>query len=212
MGMATPALPRSAARKTPTIPGARRAADTSMERMRACACGERSMAACRQPGTRKSSTNSPAPVMSRGSSRRRTLPACSAILFSPRLAALLACGSSAASQLEQHEPKPSPSLCPLPRSGGEGYSHPSPSERERVRVRVAVCWRMTRLAFALGGETRAPVEGARDQRTEREGDEDGPDHQQGDGDRPCDEDRVAPRRHGQGLAEGKLHHGREDEA
>src|SRR6266852_9788822 len=48
-------------------------------RIRACACGERSIAACRHPGTRRSSTNSPAPVISRGSSRRLTTPACSAI-------------------------------------------------------------------------------------------------------------------------------------
>src|SRR6266700_1823759 len=40
MGMATPALPRSEARKTPTTPGARRAAETSMERVRAAGHAE----------------------------------------------------------------------------------------------------------------------------------------------------------------------------
>src|SRR5439155_1413913 len=140
MGMATPALPRSEARKTPTTPGARRAADTSMERMRACACGERSITACRQPGTRKSSTNSPALRLVGSVSARRTL------------------------------------------------------------------------ALALSREARAPVEGARDERAQREDDEDDAHAQQDERDRSRDEDGVAPRRHGEGLTERELHHGREDEA
>src|SRR5713226_673309 len=149
MGMGSPALPRSDARNTPTIPGARRAAEASIERMRAWACGERSIAACRQPGTRKSSTNSPMPVMSRGSSRRRTVPACSAIYVL--------------------------------------------------------------LAFALGGQTGGPVESARDERAKGEYDEDDSHDEQEDRDRPRDEDEVAPGRHGQGLAEGELHHGGQDQ-
>jgi len=58
------------------------------------------------------------------------------------------------------------------------------------------------LPLGLGGEAGAPVERARDQRTQREDDEDGAYRQQGHRDRPRDEDRVAPRGHGERLAEG----------
>ena len=52
---------------------------TSTDLMRACACGERTNTACRQPGGCTSSVYFPAPVTSRGSSRRLTTP-CSAEL------------------------------------------------------------------------------------------------------------------------------------
>ena len=54
-------------------PAARRAARTSTDRIRACACGLRSTAMCSRPGKRMSSTKAASPRSSRGSSMRRTL-------------------------------------------------------------------------------------------------------------------------------------------
>src|SRR3989442_5677594 len=56
--------------KTATTPGCRSAAAVSIFRMRACACGLRTNAAYVTPGSFKSSTYWPRPVMKRGSSRR----------------------------------------------------------------------------------------------------------------------------------------------
>src|SRR5438552_12852930 len=56
--------------KTATTPGCRSAAAVSILRMRAWACGLRTKAAYVMPGSFKSSTYWPRPVMNRGSSRR----------------------------------------------------------------------------------------------------------------------------------------------
>ena len=60
----------SAAEITASTPGSASAAVASMRRMRAWACGLRTMAACATPGISRSSTNVPRPVSSRASSRR----------------------------------------------------------------------------------------------------------------------------------------------
>jgi hypothetical protein len=69
-------LAPSAARSAPVItastPGAASAADVSMPRISACACGERSTTPWAWPGTSTSSRNRPRPVTNRASSVRRT--------------------------------------------------------------------------------------------------------------------------------------------
>src|SRR6267142_3520115 len=196
MGMATPALPRSEARKTPTIPGARRAADTSMERMRACACGEQAAGHAEVVDELSGARDEP-----------RVLAATDAsgvlghfIQPSPRRWSTQPSPRGFALQLE------------LPRLRDQPGSRPAPaSGRPSTRTAGSVSTRTT-LALALGRQTRAPVEGACDEWAQREDDEDDAHAQQDERDRSRDEDRVAPRRHGEGLTERKLHHGREDEA
>jgi hypothetical protein len=57
---------------TSSTPGAVRAWPASIASMRACACGERMIAAYAWPGRLTSSMKVPVPVMKRLSSRRRT--------------------------------------------------------------------------------------------------------------------------------------------
>ena len=76
-GMATrmvprPSLARSAPVKTPRTPGAPCAALSSIDRITACACGERTMTAYAWPGWLMSSTKRPLPRNRRGSSKRDT--------------------------------------------------------------------------------------------------------------------------------------------
>jgi len=75
-GMApSPSARQSAPVKTPSTPGIAVARLASIPRMRACACGERSITAQAWPSTLKSSLKRPWPVMSRASSlRTRGLP------------------------------------------------------------------------------------------------------------------------------------------
>src|SRR4029077_19348738 len=62
--------PASAAVNTASTPGITRAAAASMLRISACACGERSTAACAIPSKTISSRYRPLPVAKRWSSRR----------------------------------------------------------------------------------------------------------------------------------------------